>query len=174
MRSVIVTALGAAALAGCSGHAASTPGMPPEAAAVTTKPPGPAALGATQTGTSDGSTVTATVYHARTVRSHADAVEPSKTFFGIDIRVCLKAAPGAITVSQAPWAIDYADETSQDTPISEYWDGEFSMPLYPLERRLVVGQCVRGWIMYKPFKSKPVRVSYAAGGTGLPQFWRIP
>jgi hypothetical protein len=174
MRSVIITVAGAMVLAGCGGNAAPAPGMPPKPAAATTKPPGPAELGTSQIHTDDDGTVTAAVYHARTVKSHADMVEPSKTYFGIEIRVCLKAAPGAITVSQAPWAIDYADDTSQDKPISEYWDGEFSVPLYPVERRLVAGQCVRGWIMYKPFKSKPVRVSYAAGGTGLPESWRIP
>lgn len=60
---------------------------------------------------------------------------------------------GAVSLSLEPWSIDYADDTEAQ-PISEWWDGEFAQPLYPADRKAVTGQCVRGWVIFKPLKGQ--------------------
>ncbi|GLY85698.1 hypothetical protein [Actinoallomurus iriomotensis] len=140
---------------------------------VTATSPTTAAIGTAQRRTSDGITVAVTVYNVRSVKSHADVGEPSRHFVGIDARVCVTAASGgAVPLSQQPWTVDYADDT-QAEPITEWWDGEFSVPLYPAERKVAAGHCVRGWIVFKPLKGRATTVSYAPG-SGEPAFWRIP
>lgn len=173
MRTVIA-ALAVLAVAGCGTGQAATPRTPQAAApSPSATPAGPAALGTTQSRTDEDITVAVTVYHVRTVKSHADVTEPSHRFLGIDVRVCATKAASALTLGQQAWAVDYSDDT-EATPISEWWDGEFSVPLYPVERRVVAGQCARGWVMFKPLKGRASHVTYAPGGNGEPAFWGIP
>lgn len=135
-------------------------------------PTGRAALGTTQTLTVDDITATATVYQVRTIKSRADMTEPSRRFIGIDAKVCIRATDsGPIPISTQPWSIDYADDTSAE-PIGEWWDGEFPVPLYPASRSLNAGQCIRGWVMFKPLKGQAVRVTYTPA-TGGNASWRI-
>jgi hypothetical protein len=176
MRIIIATAIAATMLAGCGTGKASTPTSPTStpSSSPAAASPATAAIGTTQRRPSpDGITVAVTVYHVRSVKSRADFGEPSRRFIGIDVRVCVTAATGGpVSISQQPWTVDYADDT-QAEPITEWWDGEFSVPLYPAERKVAVGRCVRGWIMFRPLKGRATTVSYAPG-SGEPAFWRIP
>lgn len=105
------------------------------------------------------------------VRSRAMYGEPSRRFLGIEVRVCLIHASDSASLSSQPWSIDYADDTETQS-IDEWWNGEFSEPLYPADRRVAVGQCVRSWII-KPLRGTPKQVAYAPD-SGDPAFWRIP
>jgi hypothetical protein len=177
MRALIAATAGVVAVALPTGCEARTTTLPNAAPSRTPPPPastplGPAPLGTTQTSTGSEVTAKVTVYHARTVRSRPDAVTPSRTFYGIDIRVCIPTAPGDVSLSPLPWTLDYADDT-QAKPISEWWDGEFAVPLYPAERRVTLGQCLRGWVMFKPLKRRLARISYTPSGAGTLS-WRAP
>jgi hypothetical protein len=85
--------------------------------------------------------------------------------------VCLIETKDPVSFSSQPWTVDYANDTEAQ-PIGEWWDGEFAQPLYPADRRVAAGQCVRGWIMFKPLKGKATQVAYAPE-SGEPAFWRI-
>jgi hypothetical protein len=176
MRTFIVAAIGTTALliAGCSGSETTSTKTATRSTPtpVVSTPPGPARLGSTQTSTDEDVTAEVTVYHASKIRSRSDMVTPSRNFYGIDIRVCIPRATGDVSLSPAPWTIDYADDT-QATPIGEWWDGEFAQPLYPAQRRVRPGQCVRGWVMFKPLKGRVARISYTPSG-GDTLSWRAP
>lgn len=99
-------------------------------------------------------------------------VTPSHRFIGVDAKVCIHTADGGpAPVSTQPWTVDYAGDTSAE-PIGEWWDGEFPLPLYPASRNVDSGQCVRGWVMFRPLKGEAVRVTYAPE-SGDNVSWRI-
>lgn len=172
MRSVIITVAGAMALAGCGGQAARSPGMPPASPVADGTPPGLAVIGASQTISGPDAEIKATVYHVQDFNSRAEFGNPSKRYIGADVRVCFDKVTEASAVGTMPWSIIYSDDTGAQ-PIGEWWNGEFSVPLYPEGRKLASGQCARGWIMFTPLKGKPVRVTYGPDEGG-PVSWRIP
>ncbi|RCG31991.1 hypothetical protein DQ384_05465 [Sphaerisporangium album] len=54
------------------------------------------------------------------------------------------------------------------------WSADhFSVPLYPRDRRVRPGQCVRGWIPYEVRKgTRPTSVTYLVDD-GDPMEWKI-
>ncbi|MFI6595001.1 hypothetical protein ACIBHX_02065 [Nonomuraea sp. NPDC050536] len=83
-------------------------------------------------------------------------------FAGIEIRQCFKtiSAKEGISVGWEPWSLTYKNGTIVDPPSS--WSADhFSVPLYPRDRPVRAGQCVRGWIPYEvPKGKKPSTVAY--------------
>lgn len=169
---IVTGVIAAIALAGCGDHDPATPSAPPHASpAVAATAHSPAAIGVTQKVTDADVDIAATVYHVQNFKSRAEFGNPSKSFIGVDARVCFTKTTEASSVGTMPWSIIYADDTGAQ-PIGEYWNGEFSVPLYPEGRKLASGQCARGWIMFTPLKGTPVRVAYGPGD-GTPVSWRI-
>ena len=179
MRKIVILLVSviAAGLTGCSDH--SSPAVPPlpSVQPSTTHPAaapshGPAAIGTMQTGSADGISLAAGVFHVRVFHTKAEFGMPSEKYLGADVRLCITKADQVVDVSFIAWQIVNADETTSDPEISFSTDA-FSVPLYPMDRRMTAGECARGWIMFKPGSSTPVRVTYA-GGTMTPMSWRIP
>ena len=175
MRTLLALAA-VSALAGCSSTNTTPPPPLPSAQPSSTRPAttasGPAELGTMRTGSADGVSVATGVFHVRVLHTRAEFGLPSEKYLGADVRLCITKADQVVDVSFIAWQIVNADETTSDPEISFSTDA-FSVPLYPMDRRMTAGECARGWIMFKPGSSTPVRVTYA-GGTMTPMSWRIP
>lgn len=178
MRSFVPLALLAALAAGCSGSnaVATAPLEQPSSTTSPTPSPSPAAVGATQEGSGEGSAVKTTVLR---VRQPLRAVVPDLPeragyeYIGLEVRMCVVTTANSepTTVSWGPWSIAFADDTVAEALSS--WSAEWwSVPLYPQERVVRPGSCVRGWIPFEvPKGSKPTMVTYQPSGIVLE--WRV-
>lgn len=171
---------------GCAGTttAASTtpPAVPLEQPSSTTSgtptpaPVTPAAIGATQDSRGDTSSLKATILR---VRQPFRAVVPglpersSHEYIGVEVRMCVVTNTGPeVSVSWSPWSIAFADDTVAQALSG--WSAEWwTEPLYPQDRAMRPGQCVRGWIPFEAQKgSKPATISYQPDAGGHLE-WRV-
>lgn len=161
---------GAAALAaGCSGSGAPKP-APTVTVTVTEQPgasaetqPAPLKIGRQHPFNDADSTGTAAVLKFR--QPFPSRFPPDRAgyeFAGIEIRRCFKTitAKEGISVGWEPWSLAYTNGTIVEPPSS--WSADhFSVPLYPRDRPVREGQCIRGWIPYEVPKGKrPSSVAY--------------
>lgn len=88
-------------------------------------------------------------------------------FAGVEVLKCFKTitAEGGITVGWGPWTLGYKDGTVIEPPSS--WSAEdFSVPLYPRDKPVRPGRCVRGWIPFEvPKGSRASSVTYTLEAT---------
>jgi hypothetical protein len=94
-------------------------------------------------------------------------------YIGVEVRMCIvtDAGPEPTTVSWAPWSLTFADDTVAEA-MSSWSDEWWSVPLYPQDRAVRPGSCVRGWVPFEaPKGSKPVAVNYQPSGIVLE--WRV-
>lgn len=88
-------------------------------------------------------------------------------FAGVEIRRCFKTitAPGGLTVGWGPWTLGYKNGNTIEPPSS--WSADhFSVPLYPRDKPVRAGRCIRGWIPYEvPKGTKPTDVTYTLDAT---------
>lgn len=100
--------------------------------------------------------------------------QPGYTWGAADVRVCAtKTAPEPILVSNGPWALVYADDTTAEASSVGYQ--QFPKPGYPFGEKIVPqGRCVRGWITFPvPAKLRPVAIEYAPEGELMPVRWAV-
>lgn len=83
-------------------------------------------------------------------------------FAGVEVRRCYKtiSREGGLTVGWGPWTLGYRNGNIVESP--NLWSAnQFSVPLYPRERPVRAGQCIRGWIPYEVKKgTRPATVAY--------------
>lgn len=83
-------------------------------------------------------------------------------FAGVEVRRCYKtiSREGGLIVGWGPWTLGYRNGNVVESP--NLWSADqFSVPLYPRERPVQAGQCVRGWIPYEVKKgARPDTVAY--------------
>lgn len=179
-RNLVVFAVTAMALGGCSAPAES--GASPPVTVTVTQPPvtvtatppapapptSPAALGEAQT-SKNGSVVT--------VFEHRKNVEPRDPHQeAIDVQICTPAMPPSPTaeapiVTNQPWAL-LDVENRRYTSASSYWTNGEAQPMYPTEERLAWGDCVRGWIIIQgQAETKMTNVRYTGANSILE--WKL-
>jgi hypothetical protein len=169
----ITAAILALAVTGCGGTPAttSTPTITPEP--VTSAPAAPAStapagIGAKRESSDDKSKVTVAVYHFRRLTlASPDIGKRGYVYFGADVKLCVVENTDApISVSPGPWSVSFADDTSVAALFLS--DGWFDLPLYPQDRVVPVGRCVRGWIPFEvPKDSKPKTLLYVPSTSPL-------
>jgi hypothetical protein len=86
-------------------------------------------------------------------------------YLGADVKVCVVENRGEdINVSTSPWSISFTDDTT--VAASYMSEGIFDVPMYPLDRLVRPGRCVRGWIAFEvPTASKPAILLYQPSGS---------
>lgn len=182
MRRVFPLVLLAALMTGCSGSEAAAPSAAPAvpleqpSPTPTPTPTGPSRLGSTQETRRDDSLATVTLLRVRQPLRAVVPGLPERTgyeYIGLEVKVCVVENTGeAITVSWAPWSIEFTDDTSA-TPLSAWGDQWWSVPLYPQNRTMRVGACARGWVPFEvPKGSRPKTVVYQPG-SGNALEWRV-
>ncbi len=151
--------------AGCSSAGADGGGAP----ATASQPPPPSKLGVAQPQLDgDGVAVRATAIALRLpLKSAYPPDRKGYVYAGVDAKVCVDKVPAetAVTMSWAPWSLAYEDGTVVE-PVSSWSPDWYKVPLYPAAgRRVKVGSCVRGWILFEvPRGSKPDKVAYSPNG----------
>lgn len=159
------------ALAACGTSKPTADAAPPSSGAGAASPAptqtGPLKLGTARTLTYPKWSARVTVYSYRQpLRSQFPPDKHGTTYAGADVRYCdLKSEGQGMSVSWAPWSLDFADDTSIDS-VSEWSPEWFNVSLYPaVGKNVPVGRCVRGWVLFAAPKGKrPVRVTYSPGG----------
>lgn len=88
-------------------------------------------------------------------------------YAGIEVRRCFKTitASEGIAVGWSPWTLTYKNGNVVEPPSS--WSADhFSVQLYPRDRPVRAGQCIRGWIPYEvPKRKRPATVAYILSGS---------
>lgn len=77
-------------------------------------------------------------------------------YAGLEVRVCVDRGPGPMGVSWDGWMLTYVDSTSVE-PLNAWSDDWFSVPLFPgsgFEKRVRVGRCVKGWVVFEAPKGE--------------------
>ncbi|GHE47279.1 hypothetical protein GCM10017673_56400 [Streptosporangium violaceochromogenes] len=170
---IVVVALAA----GCSGEPTAQPApatTAPEAATPSTEAPnaGPTAqtlpIGQRQTLNDADSTGTVTALRIQQpLKSQNPPERAGYEFAGVEILKCFKTitTENGITVGWGPWTLSYKDGTVIEPPSS--WSAEdFSVPLYPRDKPVRPGRCVRGWIPFEvPKGSRASSVMYTLEAT---------
>lgn len=191
-RLILLAAIPAALLAGCSGApatatsspSASVPSTAPSATTAASSPAAPTptsapTLGTAQTMTGDddiATTVTVTTYKVITLSAENQELLPGGTRVAlIQVRQCVAAdAPGPVSMSWSPWILITAQSETL-TPLDAYGTRDFPGPLYDNDENAAVaaGQCRAGLI---PFSLQHVtdavaQVEYT--GYDQPMTWSI-
>lgn len=95
-------------------------------------------------------------------------------YAGIEVKRCFTTitAENGVEVGWEPWTLVYKNGNIISPPSS--WSADhFSVALYPRDRPVKEGQCVRGWIPYEVRKgSKPTTVTYLVDDAD-PHEWTI-
>jgi hypothetical protein len=98
----------------------------------------------------------------------------SKTWMGVLVKTCVTAKKKGkqVTLGWGPWTV--ADR--QDGQYEAFaWTGvtAYPSPVYPMDRAVPVGQCVKGWIVFnKPGRVQPIKATYAPSGDDA-VVWRL-
>ncbi|MEV4164958.1 hypothetical protein [Nonomuraea dietziae] len=172
MRIIAPIILLAASTAGCAGsQAAAPPTVPRENPPTTTSPasatpstPAPAEIGAAQDNRGENYLGKVTALRIRQpLRTLVSGTgKAGHEYLAIEAKVCVVENSRAekISVSWQPWAVAMADDTVA-TPLGSWSSEWFDVPLYPQDRIVRTGSCVRGWIPFEvPKGAKPRTVSY--------------
>ena len=104
----------------------------------------------------------------------SDAKLPgAKTWMGILVKTCVTAKVGKkpTTLGWGAWTVADKDGGQYD---AFAWTGtEYPQPVYPMDRAVPVGQCVKGWIVFnKPAGIRPVSATYGPSGAD-PVVWEF-
>ncbi|MGV9535056.1 DUF4352 domain-containing protein [Streptosporangium sandarakinum] len=180
MRRVLPLALTAVLVAGCSTseQQAAAPEVrlerPTPTPTPTPTPSGPATLGARQETRDDTSAVTVTATRLRPLTlTDSTLGRAGYSYLGVDAKVCVVTHTGTepITVSPGPWSLSFADDTTVDATFIS--SGMFNVPMYPQDRIVRPGRCVRGWIPFEvPKDARPAVLLYQPG-SGNALEWRV-
>lgn len=95
-------------------------------------------------------------------------------YAGIKVKNCLikNNIDIPVSVSWAPWSLELPEGEIIEAATS-YWTDGWSEPLYPVNRILTEGKCVKGWIPFEVPKGKtPDRIVYAPGNE-KPMEWML-
>jgi len=98
-------------------------------------------------------------------------VPAGQKLVAVEAKVCNKGTEG-FGVSPFVWSLAYADGARVEaTHIS---GGDLPQPLYPLDAKVRVGDCVRGNILFQvPEEGRPERVLYSPEVVDEPVEWQI-
>jgi len=98
-------------------------------------------------------------------------VPAGQKLVAVEAKVCNKGTEG-FGVSPFVWSLAYADGARVEaTHIS---GGDLPQPLYPLDAKVRVGDCVRGNILFQvPKEGRPERVLYSPDLLDEPVEWQI-
>lgn len=181
---LLAAALTAAALTACSSEP--QPASAPLESPRPSSSPSPIASAPAQQRVGKGSTqqsidpqieTEVTVLRVRQpLRPIVDGVEAKKghEHAAAEVKLCVNrnATTEVLSVSWYPWALSYTDGTVIEEMSSwsaDWWD----VPLYPQERTVPAGRCVKGWVPFEvPRGSRPELVTYQpVGRTALE--WRV-
>ncbi|MFI6477357.1 hypothetical protein ACIBH1_05455 [Nonomuraea sp. NPDC050663] len=94
-------------------------------------------------------------------------------YAGVEVKRCFKTLErDDITVGWAVWSLAYANGNITEPPSS--WSADhFTVALYPRDRPVTAGKCVRGWIPFEVRKgTRPATVAYMISGSD-PMEWTI-
>ncbi|MDK1344184.1 DUF4352 domain-containing protein [Streptomyces sp. 378] len=90
----------------------------------------------------------------------------------LEVKVCNKG-PESITVTPFVWSLAYADGARVEA--THMTGNELPQPLYPVEAKVKVGDCVRGNVLFQaPKKGRPERVLYSPDALDEPVEWTVP
>ncbi len=180
--------LAALAVTAACGSTPATPSAPavavetPAASSTPTTPalPSPAPVAHTQTHRADGIEATVTVLRMRRPFPVVVPVDPpqperkGREFAAAEVKFCLTkyTLPEPLTVSWAPWSIEFRDGTVAEALRSwnsEWWD----VPLYPQQHVVRLGRCVRGWVPFEVSKGARAELVTYAPGEGTVLEWEV-
>lgn len=95
----------------------------------------------------------------------------AKTWMGVLVKTCVTAKVGKkpLTLGWGAWTVADKDGGQYD---AFAWTGtEYPQPIYPMDRAVAVGQCVKGWIVFnKPGGVRPISTTYGPSGAD-PVVW---
>jgi hypothetical protein len=169
------------AVTGCSGATAAAP-APTVTVTVTATPghsaakqPGTVPTGKAITADDNDSTGTATaVRFKQPLPSRYPPDRKGYEYAGLEVRRCFDtiSAGADLSVGWNAWTLSYRDGTVVEP--AESWSADyFSVTLYPRDRPVRAGQCVRGWIPYEVSKgTRPTSASYITEGAD-PLEWKV-
>lgn len=177
MRSPIIAILAAAVLAACGTDPTPAPASAPlesptPSPSPTRTEPAVRGVGATQLNSDAQSETEVTVLRIRQpLRAAIDLPAGSynrrgREWAAVEVKLCVKrnSLPEEISVSWYPWSLSYKDGTVTDSASSysqDWWEEQ----LYPIDRVVRVGRCVRGWVPFEVRRgSRPELVTYAPSG----------
>ncbi|MFA1548903.1 hypothetical protein [Actinomadura chokoriensis] len=94
---------------------------------------------------------------------------PGRVYAGLDVRICVDRTPSVETLGWKEWKLVYRGSTAI-SPMETVGQDWFTVRLYPSNRYVKAGKCVRDWIPFEvPKTERPLRVGYTPqNDTGRP------
>ncbi|RCG19151.1 hypothetical protein DQ384_38400 [Sphaerisporangium album] len=140
-------------------------------------PTSPPRLNTTQVHLAEGIESRVTVLRTRQPLRAVIAGLPERKgyqYAGIEVKFCVTKNTTAetVSVSWSPWALQSADGVLTEA-MSSWSDEWWAVPLYPQNRQVKEGRCVRGWIPFEvPKGTRANLVSYEPE-EGNPLEWAV-
>lgn len=116
--------------------------------------------------------VTVLGYHSPLRHPSYETVARGHVYAGLEIKQCaVNTTVGTLGVGWDPWTLDLSDDSSL-SPASSYYND--LAPLYPMDKVLKDGRCVKGSIIFEvPRDKKVLRAVYQADDASSATEWTI-
>ncbi|MBX9363940.1 hypothetical protein [Streptomyces sp. WAC04114] len=89
----------------------------------------------------------------------------------LEVKVC-NEGPDSVTMTPFVWSLAYPDGARVEA--THMTGNELPQPLYPVEAKVKVGDCVRGHVLFQaPKEGRPERVLYSPDSLDEPVEWQF-
>ncbi|WP_406156947.1 DUF4352 domain-containing protein [Streptomyces canus] len=116
-------------------------------------------------------TATVLKYQDKGIKGVPEMLSAGQKWAALEVKVCNTGTDG-FGISPLVWSLAYADGARIEAAGMNA--GELPQPLYPMDAKVKVGDCVRGYIAFQvPQAGRPERVLYSPDSLDEPAEWWV-